>query len=376
MLFNAAEVNHARVEAPPARARRQLPEEAFATGAFMEVSIIIPTCRRAAQLRACLQGLIAQDIPTEQFEVLVGVDGRDTGETAAFDQVAGHLNGNVKVIEKCGPAATRNVLIRQARGRLLLMLNDDVIPHPQLVRSHLQAQRRDPGMILGAAPWAVAQPDRLLDRLVRETSLIFFYDQMNGDDPQRDWGFRHAWTLNLSLPSEPVQAVDGFCEALTLPVYEDIELAWRLHDRFTLPVLYRPEAMVTHVHRYEAVDLLKRCIVLGHQAWALATAAPRCAADIFARDVLADASVAESGDFIESHEQAAAAQVPDFLELAHMPADAIGGADESEPIKSLYQQQATLRKFLWCHGHVAAAEARPLQQALAWVDEQTAAIAP
>ena len=39
-------------------------------------------------------------------------------------------------------------------------------------------------MVLGSAPWKVHEPDSLFDRLIRETSMVFFYDQMT-DEPGR-----------------------------------------------------------------------------------------------------------------------------------------------------------------------------------------------
>jgi hypothetical protein len=36
----------------------------------------------------------------------------------------------------------------------------------------------DNDLVLGSAPFRVEKPDRLFDRLVRETSMVFFYDQM------------------------------------------------------------------------------------------------------------------------------------------------------------------------------------------------------
>jgi hypothetical protein len=48
----------------------------------------------------------------------------------------------------------------------------------------------------------------------------------------RDWGWRHAWTLNLSVRTDAVNEVGGFSTALPGAAFEDVELGWRLRERF------------------------------------------------------------------------------------------------------------------------------------------------
>jgi GT2 family glycosyltransferase len=343
----------------------------------VELSVIIPTRHRPSQLARCLEALAHQDADPACFEILVGVDGPDSGEADVFNRVIGdRMAGFVEAFEPSGPAATRNAMIDRARGRSLLLLNDDVIPDRSLVRAHLLEQRaRDPAhrpaMILGSAPWAVRRPDSLLDRLIRETSMVFFYDQMLGaaaGDPERDWGFRHAWTLNLSVPAQVVRAVGGFCEAMTYPVYEDLELAWRLREEFSLPVLFRPQAIVTHEHWYDPLSFLQRETVLGHQAWRLAEVSPACAMEMFGLDVRSSDEVAYSREFLRRHERTARRQLPMFLHLADIPASAISGGHAAAIIQMIYEQGLLVRRYLWRLGHVAAAEGRSAGEATAWLE--------
>ncbi len=340
----------------------------------MELSVVIPTCGRVEQLEACLEGLVSQHVD-EEIEVLVGVDGEDEGESAVFQSmISGKLPGRVLCCGG-GPAATRNMVISHARGRNLLLLNDDVVPQAGLVHAHIKAQQdvgHSKAMILGSAPWAIIQPDRLFDRLIRETSMVFFYDQMNDHDPHRDWGFRHGWTLNLSVATDAVRDVGGFCEHMVRPVYEDLELAWRLKERFAIPLLYRPEATVTHVHRYEPLEFLHRDAVLGHQAYRLAEVAPGCAAEMFGRDVRSDAEVAYSREFLQRHEKTAQRLVEKFVQLAEIPADAVGTSHAGAIIGMIYEQGLMIRRYLWRSGHVAAAEGRDVTDAAQWLDEHLA----
>ncbi len=186
----------------------------------MDLSVIIPTHRRAEKLAACVASLAGQELDGS-FEVLVGVDGPEDppGSTrrAAILAWAGDSRIHIEQCEKQGQAAVRNRLLGLARGTTLVFLNDDMIPAPGLLAAHLAAQRAcessgRSALVVGDAPWVVHEPDRLFDRLVRETSMVFFYDRMNQarDDRDRDWGFRHAWLLNLSAPAALVREVGGF----------------------------------------------------------------------------------------------------------------------------------------------------------------------
>lgn len=322
----------------------------------MLISVLVPTHARPERLERCLRGLAGQSV--DNFEILVGVDGEDGGPFREAERAAGGRPVRVLPAPHAGPAATRNRIIAEASGPLLLLLNDDVEPAPDLVERHLDAHRglERPAMVLGSAPWAVREPDRLFDRLIRETSMVFFYDRMDAmpADPDRDWGFRHAWTLNLSVPTDAARAVGGFCEALPGAAYEDLEFAWKLRERFGMPVLYRPGAVVTHDHRYEPGDYLRRERAMGRDAWALAGASPACARELFGRDVRSAESVAYARAFVERERPLAERLARSFGSLADLPADAVR---DPRLLTIAYEHHLALKRWHWSAGLVEAADA-------------------
>ncbi len=341
----------------------------------MEWSVVIPTKGRPGKLAACVAALAGQkDAPA--FEVIVGVDGPDAGEAAACEGVRGGLDLRVVASQPkrggaLGPAAARNRALELARGRMLLLLNDDVVPAGDLLARHVAARAgvSDKTMVLGAAPFRVEADDRLFDRLIRETSMVFFYDQMtaakvgaaSAEDPafrDRDWGYRHAWTLNLSVELEAVKAVGGFATTLPGAAFEDVELGWRLKERFGSAVVYRPEAVVEHDHRYEPAGYLKRERMLGRDAWALARANEGCARDLFGRDVRSADEVAYSRAFVEREAKTAGRLEKAFLGLADLPAGAVGGERASEVLNLVYGQHVLLKRWWWRVGLLEAAGER------------------
>ncbi len=324
----------------------------------MDLSLIIPTRNRPLHLHALLARLEAQTLAPKRFEVLVGFDGPDpAGAEVCWESPL----ENLRAFEcpRSGIAAVKNELIAVARGRLLLFLNDDVLPEPGLLEAHLTAQRRQGccEMILGDSPWKRPEPGdgaswTQFDELIASTSMIFFYDRMRCDfDPLRNWGFRHAWNLNLSVPRDAVLAAGGFRPAIANCCYEDIELAYRLSER-GLRVMFRPEARAEHDHRYTPQEYLARERRLGYSAYGFAAAAPDAAAAVFGRDIASEDELEYGRAFIE-HE---ARREPDLLEafegFARRPAEAWPGR---EWIDVAFQQHLLLKRLAFYRGLLTAA---------------------
>ncbi|MCL4741110.1 MAG: glycosyltransferase [Phycisphaerales bacterium] len=342
----------------------------------MDVSVVIPTHARPDRLAACVRALAAQTVGGDRFEVLVGIDGGEDDPRAA-EAVRAALRAawphdradrlGVVPLPRQGQAAVRNALLARARGETIVFLNDDVVPGPGLLAAHLAAQReaRAAGrraLVVGSAPWRVHTPDRLFDRLIRETSMVFFYDRMDamlrageaGRD--HDWGFRHAWMLNLSAPAALVREAGGIAVFPDTYGYEDDELAWRLARRFGTRVLYRPEAVAVHDHRMDPEDYLRREFRLGHAAWGFARAAPECARDMFGRDVASGEEAAYSREFVRRERATAERLEASFRALADLPADAASGPHAGAIVRLAYEQHLLLKRWHWRRGLLAAAD--------------------
>lgn len=316
----------------------------------VDLTIAIPSRGRIGQLTRLLTALTRQTLHAHRFEVLVGLDGEASPVS--------HPRARILRLQHRGPAATRNTLVAIAQGEVILFLNDDVIPEPDLAERHLAAHRElgPADLVLGSAPWVVPEGDTLFDRLIRETSLIFFYDAMNEVERDRDWGFRHAWTLNLSLRTDIARQCP-FDERLRRAMFEDLEWGYRLALSHGSRVLYRPGARVTHDHRYTPADYLARERRLGAEALTLAAVNPACAEAIFRRDIRDAEFVRECRRLIAQEQEVAFVLEREFLDLAHAPVSA--GAHSGADIPALYQRFVPLKRHWWRQGLVEAAARAP-----------------
>jgi len=93
-------------------------------------SVIIPAWNAARNLDACLQAVLNQSVPRDEYEVLV-VDDGSTDETA---QIA--ARHPIRLIRQAhaGPASARNNAARHARGQILLFTDSDCVPVPGWIR--------------------------------------------------------------------------------------------------------------------------------------------------------------------------------------------------------------------------------------------------
>lgn len=108
----------------------------------MELSVIIPTHNQAERLRLVLCGLRRQTLAAEHFEVLVVDDGCTDG-TAELEERMGMVNLRVLHLwPNQGRNLARNLGTAEARGELLVFLDGDALPAPDLLQRYLEARHR------------------------------------------------------------------------------------------------------------------------------------------------------------------------------------------------------------------------------------------
>lgn len=192
----------------------------------MDISVVIPTRNRAQKLRRTLDGLCAQSLPSVAFEVLV-VDNGSSDDTRAA--VAGYLDkaANWKYLResKPGAAAARNSGIRASQGEIVLFLDDDVVPDPQLVEEHAKGHREQDAVVLGSVrfPWEGTGTafHRTLSQHPELLQSFRFPDPANVP-------FQHFYTCNLSLPRSFLSRSGDFDEDFQGSGFEDTELGYRI----------------------------------------------------------------------------------------------------------------------------------------------------
>jgi len=115
----------------------------------MTASIIVPTYNGASKITSLLNALVTQTY--KDFEVIIVIDG-STDHTYETVNIYQSKFQHIKIIqqENSGRAASRNAGAREAKGNIIIFLDDDIVPLDNLVELHIRHHQNLPGsMIVG-----------------------------------------------------------------------------------------------------------------------------------------------------------------------------------------------------------------------------------
>ncbi len=212
----------------------------------MRLSVIIPTLGRSEILTRVLARLVEQRTPLGEFEVIVVADAAER-DVSGVEAAIAERPYDVRLLraETVGASAARNRGWRQARAPLLLFLDDDVLPGPELVSEHLDWHERHTENevgVLGRVRWAdglrVTPFMRWLDH-----GIQFAYPEITGEEA--GWG--RFYTANVTVKRALIERVGGFDEENFPFGYEDLDLAYRLNE-LGFRLLYNRRAEAEHLH--------------------------------------------------------------------------------------------------------------------------------
>ena len=219
-------------------------------------SVVIPSYNRRATLELVLQGLEHQTLPSSMFEVIVVLDGGtdNSAEMLADWQRSKRLENLRWFMQpNSGQAAARNSGAQEAVTPVVVFLDDDVVPDPQLLAVHMRWHSQNRAQaVLGDY------------RLVREQrhSLYHLGAWAWWEDkyyhralPGRQPGYRDFCTGNVSLRRVDFMAVGGFDTAFRGYGGEDYELGYRLQGAGVALIADR-NAQARHYHRTTVAGVL------------------------------------------------------------------------------------------------------------------------
>ncbi len=335
-----------------------------------DLSVLVPTHRRPRAVERLLTGLARQTPDAGEHEIVLGFDGPDPeGERRARRAwlTAGGRPGRLRIAAGPGRGyiAVRHRLLPTLRGRIVVSLNDDVVPVPGFLAAHRRAHEDlaaagRQAVVVGDSRFAPVPDPTLLDAALDRTGLVFFWHAMVDErgeprsrpgraERDRDWGFRHCFGLNVSVLRSELEAAGGVPSVPETYGYDDVELGWRLSRR-GLPVLFRPEAAAPHEHRYRAAGLLQREFRLGRAAVRYATVAPDFARALFGRDLRSEDERAWARGFLARERGDLLARRTRFLALDHLPACDVAAAVLPLTCDLVADLARPLRRACWYEG--------------------------
>jgi glycosyltransferase involved in cell wall biosynthesis len=188
---------------------------------------VIPTYNRVERLGRVLRALAGQTVDPVEFEVIVVSDGSSDGTDAVIPGLTMPYDLVFVAQRNSGPAGARNTGVRRAAGELVLFLDDDVVPSPELIEQHVLSHSQSPESLVVIGPMLTPPGYRASPFVRWEQAMLYKqYDAMlrGAYAPT----YRQFFTGNASLSRQLVLEAGGFDSRYRRA--EDIELAYRLAE--------------------------------------------------------------------------------------------------------------------------------------------------
>lgn len=212
---------------------------------MLNISVVLPTYNRLNQLKLVLAGLEKQTYPLDEFEVVVVSDGSTDGTHEYLETMQTPLQLRSIQQQNGGAATARNTGFSQAVSDLILFIDDDVVPTPNLIEEHMLIHNSNNGsderlVVIGPMltppdydmhPWVLWEQDMLYKQ----------YHAMEAGEYEPT--ARQFYTGNTSLKKECLENSGGFDARFRRA--EDVELAYRLSDR-GMKFVFAPNAIGYH----------------------------------------------------------------------------------------------------------------------------------
>ncbi len=221
------------------------------------LSIVIPTFNRKTILKKSLDAYARQTARNQILEILVVDDGSSDGTNEVVSEFARSAPVPAACLRKenGGLSSARNLGIREARGELILLIDDDIIPSEDLVSEHLAWHKKYPDLqtaISGSVPYS---PD------VNPTPFMRWWglDGLRYEPPQLYPGKAVSYWMiqfcNTSVKRAIFETAGLFDEQFKSYGYEDVEFAYRFVQSGGRAI-FNPAAVGYH---YKRVSFAEAC---------------------------------------------------------------------------------------------------------------------
>ena len=216
------------------------------------ISAVVATYGRLDVLKRTLPTVLSQDLPADEYEVVVVVDGPDAATCDWLRRLSPSVRLSIVQQQHLGLAAARNTGLRKATGETVLLLDNDLFCEPRLLRLHAEAHREVPLVAFGPVLVSSESPRTIASEWVKRASEARA-QRLSVSGP--DWPRDIALCANYSAPRKLLLSNGGFDESF-VGACEEFDLGIRLR-RTGVEFRYLPEAVVKELYVKTARDMVR-----------------------------------------------------------------------------------------------------------------------
>ncbi|MGQ0791673.1 MAG: glycosyltransferase [Nitrosopumilaceae archaeon] len=211
------------------------------------LSIIIPTHNSESTIKRCLDSLLSQSIPREQFEIIIV----DDGSKDKTVQLANECKAdNIIVIEPCFQGKARNIGAKNAKGEFLAFIDSDCAAKDGWIGSIISELKK-----LDAVTGPITNGNSQSNVAWTEYLIEFGgWDEYRQRSP-----VRFLPGCNQAYKKSAFEKTDGFTET---PSSEDVLFGESLRKAGIIPQ-FSPMVNIEHLCRTEKEKVLKNMKLLG-----------------------------------------------------------------------------------------------------------------
>ena len=227
----------------------------------MDISIVVPTFDRPAELAHCVDGIAAMDGAGPDLEVVVVNDGGTPPPVTLVERLRRRPDLVLLEQPRSGPAAARHTGVARARGGLVPRPADACGPGPGWLAPRAARLAADPDAAVGGRT-VNALPDNPFSS-ASQLLVDHLYAHHNGDGAAP----RFLASNNVAFPRRTLLDLGGFDAAFPRPAGEDRELCDRWRRR-GLRMAFAPDAIVHHAHVLGPATFWRQHFAYGRGAYA------------------------------------------------------------------------------------------------------------
>ena len=206
-----------------------------------EIAIVVPTFNRVSLLQQLLLAIKGQKFDLQNIELFVVDDGSTDGTREFLNEFYAENSSwfNFETQANKGPAAARNIGIKNTSAPIILFTDDDCLPNPNWIYEVIEFLKLNP-YLAGCGGKVIRKNNSIISRYIDRLGFM--------NHPVKEGFALYLVTANAAYRRNTLESVNGFSEEIAWPGGEDPDLSYRIIAKGgTLGVC--KSAIVQHEHR-------------------------------------------------------------------------------------------------------------------------------